>query len=164
MFDEAELIELPALIGQEVISSPELREPFVRAENADAPSTSGDGPGKNTSLSEGTAISTATASTATTAAGAALPAAQTRHVVEACAMGGDNVALAMSDGELCHMKLSRLTEPVLAEEDEVQCPNWSAWRSKHGSVLHLQYDPAHDALVTLEVMMRYDMIRVLIDD
>ncbi|CAM9297879.1 unnamed protein product [Laminaria digitata] len=127
MFDAADLIALPELIGARNASS------GLRESSVEVPGTAGNEHDETTSLSEGTP----------------------RHVVEACAMGGDNVALAMSDGELCHTKLSRLTEPVLAEERQ-QCPNqpnrpnWSSWPSKHGSVLHLQYDPAHGALVTLE--------------
>ncbi|CAN0150526.1 unnamed protein product [Scytosiphon promiscuus] len=75
------------------------------------------------------------------------------YVIEACAMGGDNVAIAMSNGELCHANLSRTraiaAEPVPVEER--RWPTWSSWKSNSGKVQSLQYDPAHDALVTLEL-------------
>lgn len=74
-------------------------------------------------------------------------------VIEACAMAGDNVALAMSDGELCNAKLSqtRATAPKLMSTEEQRWPIWTSWPSRHGKVQSLQYDPAHDALVTIEV-------------
>lgn len=77
----------------------------------------------------------------------------TCHVVQACAMAGDNVALAMSNGELCHGRLSQ-TRAVAAAPvpmEERRWPTWSSWPSRSGKVQSLQYDRAHDALVTLEV-------------
>ena len=151
MFDAADLIALPELIGARNAPSG-LEESFAGAESVEVPNASGFEPDKTTSLSEGT-LKAAAATAAAAASSTAVPTAQPRHVVEACAMGEDNFALAMSDGELCHTKLSRLAEPIL--EEEKQCPNqpnWASWQSKHGSVLNLQYDSAHDALVTLEVI------------
>lgn len=72
------------------------------------------------------------------------------YVVEACAMGGDSIAVAMSDGRLCHAELSDKAD--LGPQEE-QRPAWSSWRSKHGSVLSLKFSQAHDALVTLEVRL-----------
>lgn len=74
---------------------------------------------------------------------------ETCYVVEACAMGNENVALAMSDGRLCHANLSRSRE--LASVEEEHWPDWRCWASRHQRVLQLTYSSAHDALVTLEV-------------
>lgn len=71
------------------------------------------------------------------------------HVVEACAIGNGDVALAMSNGKLCYANMSRKIE--LNPTDEKMWPHWRSWPSRHGKVLNLQYDRAHDALVTLEV-------------
>lgn len=76
------------------------------------------------------------------------------HVIEACAMAGDNVALAMSDGELCHTRLSQTraaTTAKLVPTEGQRWPVWTSWPSRHGKVDSLQYDPANDALVTIEV-------------
>lgn len=85
--------------------------------------------------------------------GAAFLNRNTSHVVEACAMAGGNVALAMSTGELCHANLSRArsaTAELVPMEDR-RWPHWTSWPTRHGKVLSLLYDPAHDALVTIEV-------------
>ena len=144
MFDAADLISLPELNGARNASSG-LRESRVGTESIEVPRVSGEG-----TLTA--AAAEAAAAGAAAASSTAVPTAQPRYVVEACAMGEDNVALAMSDGELCHTKLSRLTETVAEERQRPNQPNWASWRPKHGSVLHLQYDRAHDALVTLEVI------------
>lgn len=74
------------------------------------------------------------------------------HVIEACAMGGHDVALVMSNGELCHANISegRTAAPEVVPTDG-RWPHWTSWPTRHGKVLSLQYDPAHDALVTIEV-------------
>lgn len=79
-----------------------------------------------------------------------------RHVIDACAMASNNVALAMSDGELCHAKLSqaRVRAAKLVPTEEQRWPLWNSWPSRHGKVHSLQYDPAHDALVTIEARAR----------
>lgn len=75
------------------------------------------------------------------------------HVIEACAMGGHDVALAMSNGELCHANISqaRPAAPELVPTEDKRWPRWTSWPTRQGKVLSLQYDPAHDALVTIEV-------------
>lgn len=75
------------------------------------------------------------------------------HVIEACAMGGHDVALAMSNGELCHASISkgRTAAPELVPKEDRRWPQWTSWPTRHGKVLSLEYDPAHDALVTIEV-------------
>ena len=76
------------------------------------------------------------------------------HVVEACAMDGENVALALSDGRLCYADLSRSTEPLaapLAEQENSRWPDWECWRSRHGNIEQLAFSPTHDAIMTLEV-------------
>ena len=75
------------------------------------------------------------------------------HVVEACAMASGNVALAMSNGELCHANLSnaRSATVELVPMEDRRWPHWTSWPTRHGKVLSLLYDPAHDALVTIEV-------------
>lgn len=78
-------------------------------------------------------------------------AAGASHVVHACAMNDDDVALAMSDGSLCHASLARPKEVLLREGERETWPEWSSWDSTHGAVLQLTYSPKHDALVTLEV-------------
>lgn len=78
----------------------------------------------------------------------------TCHVIEACAMAGEDVALAMSDGKLCHAKLSQTratAAKLVPTEENKRWPLWASWPSRHGKVDSLQYDPAHDALVTIEV-------------
>eukprot|EP00903_Cladosiphon_okamuranus_P017758 g16346.t1 len=73
------------------------------------------------------------------------------HVIDACAMGGHDVALAMSNGELCHADISkgRTAAPEAAPADG-EWPHWTSWPTRHGKVLSLQHDPANDALVTIE--------------
>lgn len=75
------------------------------------------------------------------------------HVIEACAMGGHDVALAMSNGELCHANIAqgRTAAPEMVPTEDRRRPQWTSWPTRHGKVLSLQYDPAHDALVTIEV-------------
>lgn len=80
------------------------------------------------------------------------------NVVEACAMAGDNIALALTDGRLCHGNLSRILK-LDAKSVDGDDPfeggrarsGWSTWNSRHGKVLELHHSPAHDALMTLEV-------------
>lgn len=76
-----------------------------------------------------------------------------RRVIEACAMGGHDVALAMSNGELFHANMSkgRTAAPELVSKEDRRWPHWTSWPTRHGKVLSLEYDPAHDALVTIEV-------------
>lgn len=75
------------------------------------------------------------------------------HVIGACAMGGHNVALAMSNGELCHANMSkpRTAAPEPVPTEDKRWPHWTSWPTRHGKVVSLQFDPAHDALVTIEV-------------
>lgn len=73
------------------------------------------------------------------------------HVVQGCSMAGEGVALALTDGRLCHAIVSQASEVVLKNETEKAWPEWSTWKSRHGRVLQLAYSPAHDALMTLEV-------------
>eukprot|EP00752_Nemacystus_decipiens_P011911 g10562.t1 len=67
-------------------------------------------------------------------------------------MGGHDVALAMSNGELCHANISkgRPTAPTSVSKEDRRWPHWSSWPTRHGKVLSLEYDQAHDALVTIE--------------
>ncbi|CAM9954653.1 unnamed protein product [Ectocarpus sp. 12 AP-2014] len=76
----------------------------------------------------------------------------TYHVVQACPVAGDNVALAMSDGQLCYARVSqsRVTAVEPDQMEERRWPDWTTWPSRHGNVQSLRHDPAHDALVTLE--------------
>ncbi|CAM9443689.1 unnamed protein product, partial [Ectocarpus sp. 13 AM-2016] len=76
----------------------------------------------------------------------------TYHVVQACPLAGDNVALAMSDGQLCYARVSqsRLTAVEPDQMEERRWPDWTTWPSRHGNVRSLHHDPANDALVTLE--------------
>ena len=78
------------------------------------------------------------------------------HVIEACAMGGQDVALAMSNGELCHANISQggTAAPERVPMEDGRWPHWTSWPTRHGKVLGLQYDPVHDALVTIEVRLR----------
>lgn len=79
------------------------------------------------------------------------------HPVLACAMGGQNVALAMSNGELYQANISqaRALTPGLIPAEDRRWPRWTSWPTRHGKVLSLLYDPAHDALVTIEVCTPY---------
>ncbi|CAM9176689.1 unnamed protein product [Ectocarpus fasciculatus] len=76
----------------------------------------------------------------------------TYHVVQACPVAGDEVALAMSDGQLCYARVSqtRVTAVEPDQMEERRWPDWTSWPSRHGNVQSLHYDPAHDALITLE--------------
>lgn len=86
----------------------------------------------------------------------------TYHVVQACPVAGDNVALAMSDGQLCCARVSQ-TRVQAVEPDQMEerrWPDWNSWPSRHGNVQSLHYDPAHDALVTLEVRTTSAAVRI----
>lgn len=101
------------------------------------------------------AVSTAGAATGTTTGlTPRLPGnANYCHVVEACAMVGENVALAMSDGRLCHANISTVLKAGARDDAHRGLharPEWSSWNSRHGKVLELHHSPAHDALMTLE--------------
>lgn len=132
MFDAADFVALP-----------EVAQPISHGVHARK-----NGAGSHEGFRAKRSNTTAAAATAATVLNR-----NTYHVVQACAMAGDDVALAMSNGDLCHAKLSRsrtvAAEPVPVEERG--WPTWSSWPSRSGKVQSLQYDRAHDALVTLEV-------------
>lgn len=73
------------------------------------------------------------------------------HVIEACAMDDENIALALSDGRLCHADLSRSDEPLSSPARS--WPDWEQWPAKHGSVKQLTFSPVDGALMTLEVLL-----------
>lgn len=73
------------------------------------------------------------------------------HVIEACAMDDENIALALSDGRLCHADLSRSDQPLPSPARP--WPNWEQWPAKHGSVKQLTFSPVDGALMTLEVLL-----------
>lgn len=159
MFNEADLLPLPGLpptYGQE--SPPEMQI---------------ETPNGNSCLSKDAAISNTAAKAAASAAATGRTAraavssdtgvppwlpdkASYCHVVEACAMMGEDVALAMSDGRLCYANISTLSTVLKAgaRDDEDKrldaWPDWSSWNSRHGNILELHHSPAHDALMTLE--------------
>lgn len=149
MFDAADLVALPGLAHSPDHDLSGTRGTPVgaaagaaAAAAATASTTAVAGAGNGISIPEGTADVSKAARLDTRIAA---------HVVEACAMDGDNVALAMSDGNLCHAKLSPPTE--LTPMQEKRWPHWRSWPSRHGRVLQLKYSPVHGALVTLEVCM-----------
>lgn len=155
MFNEADLLPLPVVPPTPGIGSSSGLYSLQKAAKDAA----------NSSSAEGIA---AASTQADARVGAAAPPSWRRgvvddnakrcHVVEACAMVGDNVALALADGRLCQGNLSRILEvdakgangndPVDGEEAR---SGWSSWNSRHGKVLELHHSPAHDALMTLEV-------------
>lgn len=125
MFDAADLIALPGLV----------------------PGAGDGGPTIDVARDRVAGVETASA-----AAGGVLN-RNLSHVIEACAMRGHDVALAMSNGELCHANISKrgsAAEELVPTED-TRWPKWTSWPTRHGKILSLQYDPAHDALVTIEV-------------
>lgn len=145
MFDKADLLTLPELItspGNAVSDNGKLRNNHVGSVTL------------NIAVPEVNERSAPPESLRTTTvlpnvAGNVRAQGETCYVVEACAMGNENIALAMSDGRLCHANLSRPRELVSVEEGH--WPDWRCWASRHQKVLQLTYSSAHDALVTLEV-------------
>lgn len=164
MFDKADLLPLPDLppSREEQQRAVEPRPSDVGSEAVGNSRSTAARNRSNTADDGDTAVSARSASKAP-----ALLDGPHCHVIEACAMADENVAVAMSDGRLCHAKLSSPTWlPKQAEDDaaegaagdpdqraERKWPHWSSWNSRHGGVLQLTYSPAHDALMTLEVSL-----------
>lgn len=150
MFDEADLVALPRLFYNPGHNPSRVYGVYQGAQVATV---------KN-STRVGEANSINSKITAGVEAGKAVPKNtdssidnETPYVVQACAMRNDNVALAMSDGTLCHTKFARTLE--LFPEEERQWPHWTSWPSRHGSVLQLEFAPAQHALFTLEVTINH---------
>lgn len=151
MFDEADLVPLPTTTPSDGHDTSRPRDLHVDAEGVAVSRTSGVETSRHGLLSGRAAAADHTNNSMSDAT-------YVCHVVEACAMGNEDVALAMSDGRLCHAKLSRPIELIPLEQR--RWPQWTSWASRHGSVRQLTFSPAHDALLTLEVsLVRSPLLR-----
>lgn len=146
MFDKADLVTLPGLTTSLGDAASDKRK--LRVDHAGSATLRNVVPEVN-ERSSSTPSESLGGFVLPNAVGDAPRQGQTCYVVEACAMGDENVALALSDGRLCHANLSRSSE--LASVEEGRWPDWRCWASRHQRVLQLTYSSAHDALVTLEV-------------